>query len=119
MISDKINVTVDKILQEVSDINVLSVAGIIRVLPDIVILVEQFKGLRGFEKKQLVMNVLSELVTRLSPNDIDVQQSLDFIQHAGETLIDVYVFAARSKDMIKKTHSKLNSCMKSCVYTKR
>ena len=87
MIRDKINGTVDKILEEVADINVLSMAGIIRVLPHIVKLVDQFKDLRGFEKKQLVMNTLSELVNRLSPGDTEVQQSLEFIQQAGETLI--------------------------------
>jgi hypothetical protein len=115
MISDKINGTVEKILAEVSDINVLSTTGIIRILPHVVKLVDQFKELRGFEKKQLVMNTLSEIVNRLSPGDSEVQQSLEFIQQAGETLIDIYVFAARSKDMIKKTHSKLNACLKSCT----
>lgn len=111
MTSDQIHSTVDKLLDEVKEVNVLSVPGIIRVLPHLVRLVEQIKGLRGFEKKELVINTLTELVTRNSPSDADLTKTLEFIQDAGNTLVDVYVFAARSKDMIKKTHSKLKSCL--------
>lgn len=111
MTSEQINSTVDKLLNDVNEVNVFSVAGIIRLLPHLVKLVEQIKGLKGFEKKDLVINTLTELVTRKSPSDTDVTKMLDFIHDAGNTLVDVYVFAARSKDMIKKTHSKLKSCL--------
>jgi len=119
MVEDQIGSTVDKVMSDVRDINVLSVSGIIRVLPHIIKLVQQFKNLKGFEKKQLAINTLTELITRLSPTDVDLSKAYDFLHEAGDSLIDVFVFAAKSKDMIKKTkkHFK-NLCMDACPSVK-
>ena len=119
MVEDRIGSTVDKVISEIRDINVISISGIIRVLPQIIKLVEQFVDLKGFEKKQLAINTLTELITRLTPTEVDLSKAYDFLHEAGDSLIDVYVFAAKSKDMIKKTKKHLmNYCINTCPSVK-
>ena len=120
--SDKINFTIDdakptdhkssiavynKIKEMIGD-GEINISNIIEIVPELMKVVESYKELRGPQKKQIIIDIILQVIDETMPSDLDILKT--FISLSLPIMMDTFINLDKSKMVIKLKKCFLNCC---------
>jgi hypothetical protein len=102
----------EKIQKHIIKENIIDTPDLIKLIPTLIDLAESLKTLSGFEKKSVVVVVLSKIVTHFIKNEEHRENMIVFVNATVPLLVDVVVYAANGKMVFLKAKKNTKSVIK-------